>query len=145
MLMKGSIIFGIIILSLIVLAFKSEEPWTTKQLLAPTELAIKLKNAKAEQPLILSVGEAGLIKNAVQIGAMSENESIPKLKALLNITSKNKEIIIYCGCCPFEHCPNIRPAFKLLNEMKFTNQKLLNLPQNLKVDWIDKGYPMNAN
>jgi len=50
--------------------------------------------------------------------------------------------VIYCGCCPFEHCPNVRPAFQLLNEMKFTNQKLLNLSTNLKTDWIDKGYPV---
>jgi hypothetical protein len=27
--------------------------------------------------------------------------------------------------------------------MKFERQKLLNLPKNIKVDWIDKGYPVN--
>ena len=43
---------------------------------------------------------------------------------------------------PYKNCPNVRPAFTLLNEMKFTNHKLLDLPANLKVDWIDKGYPM---
>jgi len=26
--------------------------------------------------------------------------------------------------------------------MKFTNYYLLNLPHNLKQDWIDKGYPV---
>ncbi|HCS20823.1 MAG TPA: hypothetical protein DIW47_09730 [Bacteroidetes bacterium] len=57
--------------------------------------------------------------------------------------SRDAEIIIYCGCCPFSDCPNIRPAFEVLNELKFTNPKLLNLPKNLKADWIDKGYPMN--
>jgi thiosulfate/3-mercaptopyruvate sulfurtransferase len=35
--------------------------------------------------------------------------------------------------------PNIRPAFKLLTEMEFTHFKLLNLPHNLKTDWIDRG------
>lgn len=140
--MKKAVFF---LFTFIAFAFYSGEPWTPKQLLAPNELAIKLKNTKAEQPLIISVGEAGLIKGAIQIGAMGESENVAKLKALLNTTPKNKEIVIYCGCCPFEHCPNIRPAFQLVNDMKFTNQKLLNLAQNLKVDWIDKGYPMNNN
>jgi hypothetical protein len=27
-----------------------------------------------------------------------------------------------------------------LNDMGFKNHKLLNIPQNIKVDWIDKGY-----
>lgn len=59
-----------------------------------------------------------------------------------NNLNRNTEIVLLCGCCPFEHCPNIRPSFELMNEMKFTNHKLLNLSHNLKVDWIDKGYPM---
>jgi len=55
---------------------------------------------------------------------------------------KDKEIVIYCGCCPFSRCPNARPAFALLQKLKFKNAKLLNLPNNLKVDWINKGYPL---
>ena len=51
-------------------------------------------------------------------------------------------MIIYCGCCPFRRCPNVRPAFELLKKMKFTNAKLLNLPTSLNDDWISKGYPM---
>jgi thiosulfate/3-mercaptopyruvate sulfurtransferase len=54
---------------------------------------------------------------------------------------KDARIVIYCGCCPLEHCPNVRPAFILLNDMKFTNAQLLNLEHNVKTDWIDKGYP----
>jgi thiosulfate/3-mercaptopyruvate sulfurtransferase len=38
--------------------------------------------------------------------------------------------------------PYIRPAMALLKNMQFSNYKLLNLPQNVKVDWIDKGYPI---
>lgn len=130
-------------LTIIVFAFKGQEPWKNKQLIAPNELANNLNNSEAKHPLIISVGEAGLIKNAIQIGSMTESENIVKLKSLLNKTEKDKEIIVYCGCCPFEHCPNIRPAFEVLNDLKFTKHKLLNLPDNLKADWIDKGYPMN--
>jgi hypothetical protein len=49
--------------------------------------------------------------------------------------------VVYCGCCPYEHCPNVRPAVAVLKEMKFTNFKLLNLEKNIKTDWLDKGFP----
>jgi hypothetical protein len=51
---------------------------------------------------------------------------------------------VYCGCCPFEKCPNIRPAFNLMKAMGFSNGKLLNLPTNLKQNWIAKGYPVEG-
>jgi thiosulfate/3-mercaptopyruvate sulfurtransferase len=127
---------------LIVFAFKGGEPWKASQLLAPSDLATNLNDTKATHPILISVGEAGLIKGAIQIGAMTEIENVAKLKSLLNKTDKDLEVVVYCGCCPFEHCPNIRPAFELLTSLKFTKHKLLNLPHNIKVDWMDKGYPM---
>ncbi len=75
---------------------------------------------------------------------MKDSINLLKWKNELQKLPRNTDIVIYCGCCPFEHCPNIRPAFKLLNDMGFTNQKLLNLSHNLKADWIDKGYPIMA-
>jgi hypothetical protein len=51
-------------------------------------------------------------------------------------------VVIYCGCCPFAKCPNVRPAFSTLLGMGFKNPRLLNLSHNLKADWIDKGYPL---
>ena len=50
--------------------------------------------------------------------------------------------MIYCGGCPFSRCPNARPAFELLKELKFTKAKLLNLPTSLNENWVSKGYPM---
>ncbi len=130
-------------LILIAFAFKDGEPWKANQLLAPSDLAANLNDTKSKHPILISVGEAGLIKGAIQIGAMTEAENVSKLKALLTKTDKDVEVVVYCGCCPFEHCPNIRPAFELLTSLKFTKHKLLNLPHNIKVDWMDKGYPMN--
>ena len=66
-------------------------------------------------------------------------------KEQLKKLPKNKRVVIYCGCCPFEHCPNVRPAIQLLKQMKFTNYRLLDLPKNIKIDWIDKGYPTVTN
>src|SRR6266536_1670098 len=120
------------------------EPWRPDQLIEPKDLAAIIDSSTVAKPVIISVGPAGLIKDAVSIGAVHEKENFDKLKEFLSKEKKDRQIVIYCGCCPFEQCPNIRPAFKLLNEMKFTNQKLLNLSHNLKTDWIDKGYPIIA-
>ncbi|MBZ0097677.1 MAG: rhodanese-like domain-containing protein, partial [Taibaiella sp.] len=92
--------------------------------------------------VVFNIGPSGKIKGAVNIGATQETDNLALLKKELEPLPRETEVVIYCGCCPFNHCPNIRPAFELLNEMKFTNAKLLNLPKNLKVDWINKGYPM---
>ncbi len=129
----------------VITAFKQTqtEPWTTDQLLEPSKLAAILNGSNAVKPLIISIGPAGLIKGAIKMGAAKEKDNLDNLKEFLSKEDKNKEIVIYCGCCPFKDCPNIRPAFTLLNKMKFTNHKLLNLPHNLKIDWINYGYPMN--
>lgn len=126
-----------------VFAFQNGEPWTEKQLMNPADLTKILNDKTSTKPIIYSIGPAGLIKNSIEIGSAKEKENLEKLKKELSQLPKDTAIVIYCGCCPFKDCPNIRPAFKLLNEMKFTNHKLLNLSHNLKVDWIDKGYPMN--
>jgi thiosulfate/3-mercaptopyruvate sulfurtransferase len=117
------------------------EPWTPAQLLAPADLAAVMNNSKAEKPIIICVGPGALIKGSLDMGAAHEPENLEKLKKQLGLLPRNADIVIYCGCCPFEHCPNIRPAFILLNEMKFTNAHLLNLEHNIKTDWVAKGYP----
>ena len=124
-------------------AQQSNEPWTEKQLMPPAELAAIINDDKSDKPIIFSIGPSAIIKGSINIGMTKEKENLDKLKQQLNKLPKDKNIIIYCGCCPFEHCPNIRPAFELLNKMKFTNQKLLNLPHNIKVDWINNNYPVN--
>ena len=112
-------------------------------MLSPASLAGTINDAKAEQPVIYSIGPSGMIKGAIKIGPTQDQENIDKLKTALSKLPKNKAIVVYCGCCPFKNCPNIRPAMRLLAEQKFTNYKLLDLSQNLKTDWIDLGYPMN--
>jgi thiosulfate/3-mercaptopyruvate sulfurtransferase len=124
-------------------AKSQDEPWTSQQLLAPADLAKIISDPTARQPIIFSIGPGAIIKNSIDIGPVKEKENMAKLKQELKKLPKDAAIVIYCGCCPFEHCPNIRPAFLLLNKMKFSNHKLLNLPKNIKVDWIDKGYPKN--
>ena len=114
--------------------------WTPDQLLQPADLATTLA-AKKDIPVILSVGPGALIPSSTAIGMVKDEEALANLKKQLSAVPKTTPIVIYCGCCPFEHCPNVRPAIALLKQMQFTDYKLLNLPHNLKTDWIDKGYP----
>ena len=123
-------------------AIRQSEPWTPGQLMEPADLAARLGNTNAMQPLVICVGPSGPIKGSVETGPAREQTNIDSLRALLAKQDRNKEIVIYCGCCPFEHCPNIRPAFTLLNTMHFTHARLLNLSHNIKVDWINHGYPV---
>jgi len=122
---------------------QKEEPWSQNQLLPAADLARIINDPKATQPIIFSVGPGAIVKNSIDIGPAENKQNLSKLKQQLSNLPKDANIVIYCGCCPFVHCPNIRPAFTLLNEMKFTNQKLLNIEHNIKVDWISKGYPVN--
>jgi thiosulfate/3-mercaptopyruvate sulfurtransferase len=117
------------------------EPWTSSQLMAPADLAALLNNSNAKKPIVYSVGPGALIKGSVDLGPAHEKENFDKLKAALGRLPKNADIVIYCGCCPFDRCPNIRPAFTLLNEMQFTHARLLNLEHNIHTDWVAKGYP----
>jgi thiosulfate/3-mercaptopyruvate sulfurtransferase len=128
----------------ILVSFKSyqKEPWTQGQLLEPRDLALTINTPQSHQPVVLSVGPAAVIKNSIDIGATREKGNLDKLKQQLKDISKDETIVLYCGCCPFDKCLNIRPAFDLLNQLGFKNHKLLNLPHNVKMDWIDHGYPV---
>ena len=126
----------------VVSAQNSSRPWTDAQLQDPEALANILRNPKVQQPLIFNIGPMENIKGAVNIGPTKNKSNLDKLRQALLKEPKDRPIIIYCGCCPIRVCPNIRPAFELLNEMKFTKAKLLNLEHNLKANWIDEGFPM---
>jgi len=144
--MKKNISFlswSIVVLFIAVAAFsvKQSEPWTPEQLMEPADLAAVINSATAAKPLIICVGPSGVIKGSVETGPANEAENLDKLKKLVAKEDRKREIVIYCGCCPFIKCPNVRPAFSLLTSMKFTNLKLLNLPHNIKVDWLEHGYP----
>jgi len=120
------------------------EPWTPEQLMAPADLAATMNDPMAKKPVLICVGPGALIMGSLDMGPAGENANLEKLKQELNKMPRDTNLVIYCGCCPFEHCPNIRPAFRLINELKFRNAHLLNLEHNLKTDWIDKGYPVKA-
>jgi thiosulfate/3-mercaptopyruvate sulfurtransferase len=121
------------------------EPWTDKDLVQPDQVAKDLGT-----PLLIHAGfpvlyRAAHITGSVFAGPGSKDEGIADLKKAVAAQPRTREIVLYCGCCPFDKCPNIRPAFAALHEMGFTHVKVMELPTNLKTDWIDKGYPTDKH
>jgi hypothetical protein len=119
------------------------------QLLQPEELNRLLHAQGANRPLVLQVGSQMLfaqahIASSEYAGAGSRPEGLEQLRARVAPLPRKTFIVLYCGCCPWNHCPNVEPAINLLRSMGFTNAKVLVLPNNLGVDWVDKGYPVES-
>ncbi len=112
------------------------------------EALLQMQRVKgAEKPLILQVGSHMLFNQAhipgsEYIGPGSQPAGIQQLQNRVNALSRQKLIVLYCGCCPLNRCPNLGPAFAKLSEMGFTKVRVLYLPDNFGADWADKGYPV---
>lgn len=135
-------IFVTISLSVTSLPAQTKEPWTARQLMPAAELAKVINDPDGAHFIIFSIGPGAVIKGSRDIGPTKQAENLAKLKDAISKLPKDSRIVLYCGCCPFEHCPNIRPAFTLLNEMGLQHAFLLNIEHNIKTDWIDKHYPV---
>lgn len=117
----------------------------SSQLTEPEEL-VKVLTAKGGKPLLIHVGFHVLylqahIPNSEYIGPARDPAALEQLRARVKSLRRNKLIVIYCGCCPWDHCPNVKPARDALIAMGFTNVKVLHVAENIATNWIDKGYP----
>jgi thiosulfate/3-mercaptopyruvate sulfurtransferase len=123
------------------------DPWTAAQTVQPAQFAAELRLEKNLHPLVIYVGvrtlfNGGHIPGAVYYGAGSAEQGIDDLKKYAATLLRNSDIVLYCGCCPLEKCPNLRPAFSALQEMGFARLRVLLLPTSFNVDWVEKGYPV---
>jgi thiosulfate/3-mercaptopyruvate sulfurtransferase len=121
--------------------------WAPQDLIQPSAVAAKLKESDAKKPLILQIGFQTLYRSshlpgAEYAGPASNPAGIEAIKKAVANVAKDREIIIYCGCCPWDHCPNMKPAFDLLKGLGFKNFKAIMIADNLEADWIKKGYPI---
>ena len=97
--------------------------------------------SKKNIPVILNVSayRHTPIKGSIHIGDMLDH-SYADLKLALGNTPKNKEIVVYCGCCSLDVCERVEKAFDLLRANGYTNVKVLNLIVGFDPDWKGKGY-----
>jgi rhodanese-related sulfurtransferase len=116
-------------------------------MIAPAELAQRMDDIKAGRIAVLYVGPEQLFRQARIPGARllpetGTDEGYGALVRAIESTPKDTEIVVYCGCCPYRSCQNVRPASKALKASGRTDAKYLDLPTNFKTDWTKKGYPV---
>jgi thiosulfate/3-mercaptopyruvate sulfurtransferase len=114
----------------------------------PKELAAEV-TAKTSDAAIFHVGPNLLyrgkhIPGSTYAGFASTPDGLQALKQAVEKLPRDREMILYCGCCPWDRCPNIKPAVELLRQMGFTRVKALSIPTSFAKDWIDQGYPVEA-
>ncbi|MBS1871925.1 MAG: rhodanese-like domain-containing protein [Acidobacteria bacterium] len=131
-----------VIASLILLAQPAMRP---SDLMQPAALAAVLKGS-GPKPAVVFVGFPVLyrstrIPGALLAGPGARSLGIEELKRTVAKLPKDKEIVLYCGCCPFGNCPNVRPALEAMKAMGYTKVKVLEIRENLSSDWVSKGYP----
>jgi len=112
------------------------------------ELAKAIQSSSGQKPVIFYVGPAilynqGHVRGAELMGPAARPEGIEKLKARAASLSHEQQVVLYCGCCPYDHCPNVRPAYQELQKMGFSKVRVLYLPTSFGTDWADKGYPVD--
>lgn len=120
--------------------------WKPAELIQPAALVKQLAMTGAKKPILIHVGfkflySQGHIPGSLEAGPGSEAEGIANLKQIVSKIPHNSPIVLYCGCCPWVHCPNVVPAFLAMEKWGFTNVRVLALPDNFDANWIQQHYP----
>lgn len=118
----------------------------TTRLIQPEDF-VKLLQTGKDKPLMIQVGSHVLfaqahIPGSEYIGPASTESGLQQLRKRVESLSRSKFIVLYCGCCPWSHCPNVKPADDALRAMGFTNVRVLYISDNFGVNWVDRGYPV---
>lgn len=147
---RGNVVCAVIALVLLsvstVLSFQASSI-PASRLINPDELVKILQAPKGEKPIMIQVGSHVLYQQAhipgsEYIGPASSESGIQQLRKRVEALPRNKFIVIYCGCCPWSHCPNLKPADDALRAMGFSNVRVLYISDNFGANWVDKGYPV---
>jgi len=126
--------------------FSSATSIPEASLIQPEALVQALKGTEKEKPVILQVGSRVMFSQAhipgsEYAGPGSQASGIQSLENMVASLPKSRNIVLYCGCCPWNKCPNVGPAFKRLRDLGFSNVKVLYIANNFGDDWVSKGYP----
>lgn len=137
---------GLALQAIMPMAKAADDPKTDLPRIVPEDL-VKMLQKSGEKPAILQVGFRLLyaqahIPGSEYVGAASTDPGLQQLQKRAESLPKNKFIVLYCGCCPWVHCPNVKPAYEKLRAMGFTNVKVLYLAEDFGRSWVDKGYPV---
>lgn len=114
------------------------------QLIEPADLSRQLQSHPHDL-LVLQVGSRVLFQEAhipgsEYAGPASRPAGLDAIRARVANLPRTQSIVIYCGCCPWDKCPNIAPAWQLLHQMGFTDVRALYIANNFGTDWVARGY-----
>jgi thiosulfate/3-mercaptopyruvate sulfurtransferase len=117
------------------------------QLMQPEELAQVLGASGGERPLIFQVGPRVFyaeahVPGSEYIGATAQEPGIQALRERVKNLPHDRFIVVYCGCCPWIKCPNVKPAYRELTALGFDRVKVMYIADNFGKDWVSKGYPV---
>jgi rhodanese-related sulfurtransferase len=117
------------------------------RLIQPGDLVRILQTSGKDKPLMIQVGSHVLftqahIPGSEYVGPASTDNGLQQLRKRVASLPRTKIIILYCGCCPWSHCPNVKPADDALRTLGFTNVKVLYIAENFGANWVDRGYPV---
>ncbi|MFZ1938817.1 MAG: rhodanese-like domain-containing protein [Terracidiphilus sp.] len=115
------------------------------QLIQPDELNRILQSHGSKKPLILQVGSRVMyaqahIPGSEYVGPGSQDSGLQLLQRRVAMLPRDTFIVIYCGCCPWNRCPNVGPAYNLLAGMGFKRAKVLYIADNFGADWANKEF-----
>jgi len=115
------------------------------QLLQPEELVPLLSRSGGDKPLVLQVGPhvfyaEAHVPGSEYIGA--GETGLQALKERAKSLPHDRFVVLYCGCCPWKKCPNVRPAYQQLVSSGFSRVKVLYIADNFGKDWVAKGHPV---
>lgn len=117
--------------------------------LTPDELAKALAKTGVEKPAVFHVGFGVLfvqahIPGSSYAGPGSSQAGLDAIRKAVASLPKAKPIVLYCGCCPWERCPNMEQPWRALVSAGFTDVSVLVIPKNFGQDWVSKGYPTES-
>ena len=125
----------------------ADETIPPAQRLQPEELVPLLTRTGSEKPLVFQVGPRVFyaeahVPGSEYIGAGNSESGLQALKDRVKSLPHDRFLVLYCGCCPWTKCPNVRPAYQQLVSLGFTRVKVLYIADNFGKDWVNKGYPV---
>lgn len=113
----------------------------------PEALAKMLQASKGEKPVVLHIGFKNFysqahIPGSDYAGPGSTPDGLELLRQRVSSLQHKQLIVLYCGCCPWDKCPNAKPTYEALHAMGFSNVKVVHIADNFGANWVNAGLPV---
>jgi thiosulfate/3-mercaptopyruvate sulfurtransferase len=146
---SGSMMKPLMVVLVIAIAVAIAAEIPAADLVQPGEVAARLAS-KDPKPAVFQVGPNRLYRNShvpgsVFAGPGSSAEGIELLRTAVSKLPKDREIVLYCGCCPWAQCPNLNPAIAALKSLGYSKVKVMMIPTTFAKDWVEKGYAVESS